>query len=106
MDRNGAAARSPAMAELKRSDGRADERNMRCMSGAKCEQPAVEGERFCDAHLEELHRIRAEFVADGKLDVRTGRKPTCQTAGCANHRIPPNPLCAECAEGTIDELAA
>jgi hypothetical protein len=79
---------------------------VRCKSGAKCEEPATAGERFCAVHLEQLRRIRAEFVADSKLEVRTGRKPTCQTPGCANPRIPPNPLCAECAEGTIDELAA
>lgn len=76
------------------------------MSGEKCSEPRVEGKRFCAAHLEQLERIRAEFQAESKLDVRTGRKPTCQTAGCANPRIPPNPLCSECAENTIDELAA
>jgi hypothetical protein len=76
------------------------------MSGAKCAEPAVDGERFCAAHLEQLRRIRAEFLADGKLQVRTGRKPTCQTPGCANPRLPPNPLCAECAEDAVDELAA
>jgi hypothetical protein len=76
------------------------------MSGDKCGETAVEDERFCSAHLEQLRRIRAEFQAASKLDVRTGRKPTCQTVGCANPRIPPNPLCAECAENAVDELAA
>jgi hypothetical protein len=76
------------------------------MSGEKCSEPALEGERFCAAHLEELHRIRTEFQAESKLEVRTGRKPTCQTPGCANPRIPPNPLCSECAENVVDELAA
>lgn len=85
---------------------RADDRIVVCKSGAKCEEQAVPGERFCAVHLEELRRIRGDFLAESKLEVRTGRKPTCQTPGCANHRIPPNPHCAECAEGTIDELAA
>lgn len=76
------------------------------MSGSNCLEPAVPDERFCSVHLEELRRIRAEFIADSKLEVRSGRKPTCQTPGCANPRIPPNPLCSECAEGTVDELAA
>lgn len=79
---------------------------MRCMSGDKCAEGAVEGERFCTAHLEQLRRIREELIAESKLEVRTGRKPTCQTPGCANPRIPPNPLCSECAEGALDELAA
>jgi hypothetical protein len=79
---------------------------MRCMSGDKCTDSALEGERFCAPHLEQLRRIREELIAESKLDVRTGRKPTCQTAGCANPRIPPNPLCSECAENTVDELAA
>jgi hypothetical protein len=79
---------------------------MRCMSGERCEEEVVEGKRFCAVHLEQLHRIREQFQAESKLDVRTGRKPTCQKAGCANPRIPPNPLCAECAEDSIDELAA
>lgn len=69
-------------------------------------EQAIDGERFCAPHLAELRRIRAEFQAESKLDVRTGRKPTCQTPGCANPRLPPNPLCTECAEGTVDELAA
>ena len=76
------------------------------MSGDQCDKEVVEGERFCAGHLEQLRRIRAEFLAESKLEVRTGRKPTCQTPGCANRRIPPNPLCAECAEESIDELAA
>jgi hypothetical protein len=76
------------------------------MSGAKCAEPAVDGERFCAPHLEQLRQIREEFLAGGKLEVRTGRKPTCQTPGCANPRLPPNPLCAECAEDVVDELAA
>ena len=76
------------------------------MSGEKCREQAAEGERFCAAHLEELRRIRAEFLAESKLEVRTGRKPTCQTPGCANPRIPPNPLCSECAADAVDELAA
>lgn len=76
------------------------------MSGEQCDRAAVEGERFCADHLEQLRRIRAQFIAESKLEVRTGRKPTCQTPGCANRRIPPNPHCAECAEGAVDELAA
>jgi len=79
---------------------------MRCMSGERCEHDAVEGKRFCASHLEQLRLIREAFLAEGKLDVRTGRKPTCQRAGCANPRIPPNSLCAECAEESTDELAA
>lgn len=85
---------------------RVDARHVRCMSGDPCDEDTVEGERFCASHLEQLRRIRAEFLAESKLEVRTGRKPTCQTPGCANPRIPPNPLCAECAEGSVDELAA
>jgi hypothetical protein len=76
------------------------------MSGTKCAEQAVEGERFCAVHLEELRLIREEFEAESKLKDRRERKPTCQTPGCANARIPPNPLCSECAEGTVDELAA
>ena len=91
---------------LKTPAGEADERHVRCMSGARCQHQAVGGERFCAVHLDQLRRIRADFLAESKLEVRTGRKPTCQTAGCANPRIPPNPLCSECAEGAVDELAA
>ncbi len=76
------------------------------MSGGKCAEQALEGERFCASHLEELRRIRADFEAESQLKKRAGRKPTCQTPGCANPRIPPNPLCSECAEGALDELAA
>ena len=76
------------------------------MSGSKCTEPAVDGERFCAMHLEQLRQIRAEFLAAGKPEVRSGRKPTCQTPGCANPRLPPNPVCAECAEDAVDELAA
>jgi hypothetical protein len=76
------------------------------MSGDKCADAALEGERFCAPHLEQLHQIRAALQSESKLEVRTGRKPTCQTPGCANRRIPPNPLCSECAENTVDELAA
>ena len=79
---------------------------MRCMSGANCAAQALESERFCAVHLAELHRIRAELQAESKLEVRTGRKPTCQRPGCANPRIPPNSFCAECAEAVGDELAA
>jgi hypothetical protein len=77
------------------------------MSGARCDEQAVPDERFCAVHLEELRRIRAEFEAEsGRLKDRNERKPTCQTPGCANARVPPNPLCSECAEGIVDELAA
>ena len=79
---------------------------MHCKSGARCDQPALEGERFCAVHLAELRRIRAEFEAESQLKSQVARRPTCQTPGCANPRIPPNPLCAECAEGAVDELAA
>ena len=79
---------------------------MRCMSGERCEEAVIEGQRFCAGHLDQLRRIREQFLAESKLDVRTGRKPTCQRVGCANPRIPPNPLCAECAEEGVDELAA
>lgn len=91
---------------LKLRDGRVDERHVRCKSGKRCESQAVDGKRFCAEHLEQLRRVREELQAESKLDVRSGRKPTCQTAGCANPRIPPNPLCSECAEGVVDELAA
>jgi hypothetical protein len=76
------------------------------MSGRKCVEQALEGERFCPSHLEELRRIRGEFEAESQRKTRAGRKPTCQTPGCGNPRIPPNPLCSECAEGAVDELAA
>jgi len=76
------------------------------MSGDRCDEAVVEGKRFCAGHLEQLERIRAALQSESKLEVRTGRKPTCQTPGCANLRIPPNPHCAECAEHTVDELAA
>jgi hypothetical protein len=79
---------------------------VRCKSGERCDQPAAEGARFCALHLEQLHRIREELQNESKLEVRTGRRPTCQTPGCANPRIPPNPLCSECAETASDELAA
>jgi hypothetical protein len=79
---------------------------VQCRSGGRCEQAALEGERFCALHLEELHRIRAAFQDESKLKDHRERKPTCQTPGCANARVPPNPLCSECAEDAIDELAA
>jgi hypothetical protein len=85
---------------------RAAEPLARCKSGQRCDQHAAEGERFCAVHLEELRRIRAEFEAESKQRDRRARKPTCQTPGCANPRVPPNPLCSECAEGAVDELAA
>lgn len=85
---------------------RAAERLVRCKSGGRCDEPALEGEHFCAVHLGELCRIRAEFEAESKLRGRRPRKPTCQTPGCANPRVPPNPLCSECAEGAGDELAA
>jgi hypothetical protein len=85
---------------------RAAERLARCKSGGRCEQQALEGERFCAVHLEELRRIRAEFEAQSKLRGRRPLKPTCQTPGCANPPVPPNPVCSECAERAVDELAA
>jgi hypothetical protein len=92
---------------------RAAEPLTRCKSGGRCGRRALEGERFCAVHLEELRRIRAEFEAESKLRGRRALKPTCQTPGCANPRVPcanprvpPNPLCSECAEGAVDELAA
>lgn len=91
---------------LKHAGPPTDEQPVQCRSGGRCDEPALEGERFCAVHLEELRRIRGEFEADSKLKDRTDRKPTCQTPGCANPRIPPNPLCSECAEGVVDELAA
>jgi hypothetical protein len=76
------------------------------MSEANCAELAIPGERFCGVHLEELRRIRAEFEEESRSKTRTERKPTCQRPDCANPRIPPNPLCSECAEDTVDELAA
>ena len=85
---------------------RTAERLVRCKSGARCAEQALEGERFCAVHLEELRQIRAEFEADSKLRGRRALKPTCKTPGCANPRVPPNPLCSECAEGAVEELVA
>jgi hypothetical protein len=79
---------------------------VQCRSGTRCVEPALDGERFCAVHLDELRRIRADFEAESKVKDRKERKPTCQTSSCANPRIPPNPLCSECAEGAVDEVAA
>lgn len=79
---------------------------MRCKSGAKCDEQAIDGKRFCAVHLDQLSRIREELEAEAQAKTKVQRKPTCQTPGCANPRIPPNPLCSECAEATGDELAA
>jgi hypothetical protein len=79
---------------------------MRCASGDKCREQRLAGERFCASHLAVLHRIRDEFNKQTLPAARVSRKPTCQTPGCANPRLPPKPLCAECAEGVVDELAA
>ncbi|HUE26796.1 MAG TPA: hypothetical protein VMP89_08475 [Solirubrobacteraceae bacterium] len=85
---------------------RAAERLARCKTGGRCDEQALEGERFCAVHLEQLRRIRVEFEAESKLKGRRAVKPTCRTPGCTNPTVLPNPLCSECAERTVDELAA
>ena len=59
---------------------------------------------FCPDHAAALHAIREDFEREreDKSLVGTRRRspgrPQCTTIGCFNDRVPPLPVCRDCAE--------
>ena len=84
-------------------------RSMRCRSGSHCQQPAVQGRRFCADHAAELDRMREELKDAAAARIGRGRpkrSSTCCRPGCYEPRVPPAAYCDTCsAAGYVEEAA-